>query len=118
MIVLYGISNCDTVKKARLWLEDRGIEYRFQDVREQPLVSGQLAAWIDELGVEAIVNKRSTTWRQLPPAIRDALDERSAVDAILANPTLMKRPIVDLGHIRAVGFKPGDYESLFEHHTL
>lgn len=118
MIVVYGISNCDTVKKARRWLDQRGIDYRFQDVRQQPLASKQLAAWVQELGANALVNRRSTTWRQLPAAVREGLDDRSAVDLLSEYPTLMKRPVVDLGHVRVVGFDAARYEDLFEHHTL
>lgn len=114
---LYGIKNCDTVKQARRWLEQHGIDYQFHDVREQPLEQAQLQDWLAELGL-ALVNKRSTTWKQLSDSQRDGLDEDSAVSLLLANPTLMKRPLLSTGHSLSLGFKAEDYQQLFAQHTL
>ena len=118
MITLYGIKNCDTVKKARRWLEQSGIEYSFHDVRDDGLDADTVREWIDELGWETLVHRRSTSWKQLAPAAREAMDADSAVAAILAQPTLIKRPLLDVGHERLTGFSPAQYAALFEKHTL
>jgi Spx/MgsR family transcriptional regulator len=115
---LFGIKNCDTVKKARNWLESHAIDYQFHDFRSDGLTEKQLKAWIAELGWEQLVNKRSTTWKQLPPATREQMDEALAITTMLANPTLIKRPVLDTGDERSVGFKEAAYASLFKHHTL
>lgn len=115
---LYGIKNCDTVRKARRWLDDHDIDYRFHDVREQALAADQLQAWLEELG-DALLNKRSTTWKQLSEAQRESIgDANSAVALLLEHPTLMKRPLLDTGTSRHLGFKAEHYQQLFTHHTL
>lgn len=115
-ITLYGIANCDTVRKARRWLADQGIDYRFHDFRSDGLESGQVRAWLAELG-PALVNKRSTSWKSLDPASREALssgaDSAGALTAILAQPTLIKRPLLDTGNTRHLGFSPATYATLF-----
>ena len=118
MITLYGIKNCDTVKKARRWLEQAGIEYAFHDFREDGLSEDAVSAWIAELGWENLVNRRSTTWKQLDAAQREAMNGDSALAAILKHPTLIKRPLLDVGHERLTGFSPALYQTLFEKHTL
>ena len=118
MITLYGIKNCDTVKKARRWLEQQGIEYTFHDFREDGLDPDSVRGWIDELGWETLVNRRSTSWKQLDPARRESMDADSALEAILEQPTLIKRPLLDVGHERLTGFSPAQYQALFEKHTL
>ncbi len=115
---LYGIKNCDTVRAARRWLEQHNIDYHFHDVRDQPLDSSQLRHWLNELGRDKLVNKRSTTWKQLDAEQRDNLDDDSAVQLLLAHPTLMKRPLLDTGSSLTLGFKAEHYQSLFTHHTL
>lgn len=118
MTTLYGIKNCDTVKKARNWLESRHIDFHFHDFRADGLEEKRLREWVTELGWETLVNKRSTTWKQLDNSIRDSMDEASAIETMLAQPTLIKRPVLDTGHERKVGFKDKDYQNLFAHHTL
>ncbi len=115
---LFGIKNCDTVKKARQWLENHHIEHHFHDFRVDGLDPALLQQWVDELGWETLVNKRSTTWKQLDPATRDDMNEALAIETMLANPTLIKRPVLDTGHQRTVGFKDAEYSKLFKHHTL
>jgi Spx/MgsR family transcriptional regulator len=115
---LYGIKNCDTVKKARKWLDGKAIDYRFHDFRVDGIEQQQIIAWVNELGWETLVNKRSTTWKQLDQTTRDAMDEALAIETMLANPTLIKRPVLDTGHERKVGFKEAEYSNLFAHHTL
>jgi len=110
---LFGIKNCDTVKKARKWLDTQGINYRFHDFREDGLSKAQVAKWVAELGWETLVNKRSTTWKQLDANTRDNLNDSTVVPIILENPTLIKRPLLDTGDSRRVGFKADDYQQLF-----
>lgn len=118
MITVYGIKNCDTVKKARKWLDNRGVDYSFHDVREDGLDREQVKAWLDELGWESLVNRRSTSWKALDEGARNSMDKDSALDAILEQPTLIKRPLLDTGHERHCGFSAANYESIFSHHTL
>ncbi len=103
MITVYGIPNCDTCRKARRWLDDRGADYRFHDFRKDGLERATVAAWLAELGADVLVNRRGTTWRQLPEQDRARL-ETDAADLLVAHPTLIKRPVIDLGGRRQVGF--------------
>ena len=118
MITLYGINNCDTVKKARKWLEVQGVEYRFHDFRADGLTREQVQAWLAELGWETLVNKRSTSWKALDAPHRENMDEASALMAILEQPTLIKRPLLDTGHQRYTGFSTASYAKIFNQHTL
>ncbi len=118
MITLYGISNCDTVRKARRWLDQHNIEYQFHDFREQGLDAATVDGWLEELGWEAVVNRRSTTWKQLDPAVRDAMDQAAARMSILEHPTLVKRPVLDTGSDRHLGFSEQLYQDIFKQHTL
>ena len=113
MNTLFGIKNCDTVKKARKWLEARGIDYHFHDFRADGLKQTQVKNWVTELGWEKLVNKRSTTWKQLDVGVRERLDDASVVPIILENPTLIKRPVLDTGDSRHVGFTASRYHILF-----
>lgn len=104
MITVYGIPNCDTIRKARAWLAENKIDYQFHDYRKDGITRDRLSAWADELGFEALLNRRGTTWRALPEAARADLDPDKAVDLMLAHPALIKRPLFDLGPVRIVGF--------------
>lgn len=110
---LYGIPNCDTVKKARVWLEGAGIDFHFHDFRKDGLEASQVSSWIDELGWEVLVNKRSTSWKALSEDARKSMDAKTALEAILASPTLIKRPLLDTGSSRHVGFKADQYQAIF-----
>lgn len=103
-ITLYGIPNCDTVKKARTWLTERGIEHRFHDFRKDGLEQEQLESWMAELGRDVLINRRGTTWRKLSEADKDVENDADAVALLLANPAMIKRPVIDLGDVRLVGF--------------
>ncbi len=107
---MYGIPNCDTIKKARVWLEGHGVGYVFHDYRAQGLEADRLAAWIEELGWEVLLNKSSATFRALPEADRQGLDAEKAKALMLANPTMIKRPVLDLGNRFLVGFRPDVYQ--------
>jgi Spx/MgsR family transcriptional regulator len=97
LITLYGIKNCDTVKKARKWLDASGIEHQFHDFREDGLDADAVSSWLDELGWEQMVNKRSASWKQLDQKTRDTMDSPLAQKAIIEHPTLIKRPLLDIG---------------------
>ena len=118
MITLYGIKNCDTVKKARRWLDNHAIDYQFHDFREDGIEAKAVAQWLAELGWEAVVNKRSTTWKQLDKSAAQNMDETRAQSAIVEHPTLIKRPLLDTGKERFVGFSAERYQSIFNQHTL
>lgn len=112
MTTLYGIKNCDTVKKARDWLATNSIDYRFHDFRTDGLTAEQVSSWIAEIGLDALVNKRSTTWKELDDATKNDFDAQ-AVQVITANPTLIKRPLLDTGKRKQVGFKDAEYRKIF-----
>ncbi|MDX5378287.1 MAG: ArsC family reductase [Halomonas sp.] len=113
MTILYGIKNCDTVKKARKWLDAHGVDYRFHDFRADGLDEARLRGWVNELGWETLVNRRGTTWRQLPAEVRESIDEASAIALMREQPALIKRPVLDLGERRVVGFSDQAYADLF-----
>lgn len=112
MTILYGIKNCDSVKKARKWLEQNQIDYQFHDFRSDGLDEQQVESWIDILGWEALVNKRSTTWKELDAKTKDAMNAQNATKAILAAPTLIKRPLIEANNQTMVGFKADTYQNL------
>jgi len=109
MLVMYGIKNCDSVRKARTWLEARQIAYRFHDYRIDGLDAALLQRFVDALGLDAVLNQRSTSWRQLDDAQKSDLTPDKAVQLMLAVPTLIKRPILDDGQQLIVGFNPDQY---------
>ena len=113
MITIYGIKNCDTMKKAMRWLDEHGVEYRFHDYRKDGLDEKQLKAWEKELGWEQLLNRRGQLWRKLPQAVRDNIDRETALKCMLENPGIIKRPLLDTGDRRVLGFKPEQYEALF-----
>lgn len=113
MIKLYGIKNCDTVKKARSWLETNQVAYQFHDFRSDGLSEAQVKTWIKTLGLETLVNKRSTTWKALDEPSKAAFTERTAAPVIVANPTLIKRPLLETTTTTRVGFNAADYQTLF-----
>ena len=106
---LYGIPNCDTVKKARDWLALNGVDYVFHDYKKQGVDRAALETWVDEHGWETILNRAGTTFRKLPDADRADLDRDKAITLMLAQPSMIKRPVLDLGDRRLVGFKPEIY---------
>ena len=103
-MILYGIRNCDTVKKARAWLDARGIPYDFHDYKLAGIDAGRLRAWVAEFGWEKVLNRAGTTFRKLPEADKAGLDADRAVALMLAQPSMIKRPLLDLGERRLLGF--------------
>lgn len=114
MTILYGIHQCDTVKKARAWLEERGIPYTFHDWRKDGLNPVWLRAWMAEFGWETLINRKGVTWRQLPEETRTHMNEILALAVVEENPTILKRPLLDLGNRHVVGFSPDAYRELFQ----
>ncbi len=109
-MILYGIPNCDTVKKARAWLDGRGVAYAFHDYKKAGIDEARLRAWVDELGWEALLNRAGTTFRALPEKEKKDVDGKKAIALMAAQPAMIKRPVLDLGRRRVVGFKPDIYE--------
>lgn len=112
-VTLYGIRNCDTMKKARAWLEARAIDYRFHDYKAAGADPALLRAWAGALGWESLLNRAGTTFRKLPEAERAGLDEAKALALMAAQPAMIKRPVLDLDGRLLVGFKPERYEEAF-----
>lgn len=109
MIDIYGIKNCDTMKKAFRWLEEHQIEYRFHDYKKEVLETETAKAWIDELGWEAIINKRGTTWRKLDEETKSNMNNALAVDTIINQPSMIKRPLVIIKGSIHLGFNADEY---------
>lgn len=107
--ILYGIRNCDTMKKARSWLDAHRVDYGFHDYKTAGIDREHLQRWCDELGWETLLNRAGTTFRKLPDADKQELDVRKAIKLMLAHPSLIKRPVLDLGRQLLVGFKPETY---------
>lgn len=112
-MILYGIRNCDTVKKARAWLDAAGVAYDFHDYKTAGIDEARLGGWARELGWEKLLNRAGTTFRKLPEADKQGLDEAKAVALMLARPSMIRRPVLDLGPSRVVGFGEDLYEAAF-----
>lgn len=110
MTTIYGIKTCDTVKKAIRWLDNNAITYRFHDLRQDGIEQTDLQQWIDSVGWEVLLNKSSTTWRQLGERDKSDIDARKAQSLMLDNPTLIKRPVLVHGNTVLVGFKETVYQ--------
>ena len=113
MIRLFGIPNCETMKKARRWLEERGIAYDFHDYKKQGLDETQLRTWVAELGWERLINRQGMMWRKLPVEVRVGLDEAGAIHVMLATPSIIRRPLHDTGKARHLGFSEAAYAEIF-----
>jgi arsenate reductase len=110
---IYGIKSCDTMKKARTWLEGRGIAYHFHDYKAEGIDAARLAAWCEALGWETVLNRAGTTFRALPEADKQGLDAAKAIRLMQAHTSLIKRPLLDLNGRFLAGFKPDLYEVAF-----
>jgi arsenate reductase (glutaredoxin) len=108
--ILYGIKNCDTMKKARAWLDGRNVAYQFHDYKVAGIDRGQLERWVKAAGWETVLNRAGTTFRQLPVAAKADLDERKAIELMLAQPSMIKRPVLEHDQQLWIGFKPETYE--------
>ncbi len=112
-IVVYGIPNCDTVKKARAWLDARGVSYVFHDYKKAGISADKIAAWCDAAGWETVLNRAGTTFRKLPDARKASLDRANAIALMLEQPSMIKRPIVEADGKVHMGFKPDVWEHVF-----
>jgi len=112
-ITIFGIKNCDTMKKARGWLDGEGIDYRFHDYKAEGLDPAILKGWIDKVGWEVLLNRAGTTFRNLPDADKQDLDAGKAAKLMLAQPSMVKRPVLDRDGTLTVGFKPEIYAAGF-----
>jgi arsenate reductase len=108
-IIIYGIKNCDTMKKARAWLDGRGVAYSFHDYKSEGIAKDKLKEWADAVGWETLLNRAGTTFRKLPDADKESLTEKKALALMLAQPSMIKRPVLELGDKLLVGFKPEIY---------
>ena len=109
---LYGISNCDSVKKAKKWLTEQSIDFEFIDFRKQPITADKVADWVSKAGVEVVLNKRGTTWRKLTEEQQNFNSDQEAVALLHTEITLIKRPVLEVGDVLMIGFKEAEYEAL------
>lgn len=112
MITLYGIPNCDTIKKARKWLQDNDIEYRFHNYKTDGVPEKKLKAWVKQVGWETLLNRRGTTWRKLDDSMKEPITGKSAIQLMLDNPSIIKRPVLEMGSEITVGFSDSDYRKI------
>ena len=111
-ITIYGIKNCDTMKKARAWLDGHGVAYAFHDYKTAGIDRPHLEAWADQVGWETLLNRSGTTWRKLQDTEKEGIDKARALALMMKQPSVIKRPVLDLGGGKLlVGFKPEIYES-------
>jgi len=114
-LTIYGIKNCDTMKKARAWLDQKGAAYAFHDYKTAGIDRARLEAWAGKVGWETLLNRSGTTFRKLPEADREGLTEKKAIALMLAQPSMIKRPVLELGAGKlVVGFKPDQYASVIK----
>jgi len=112
-VTLYGISSCDTIRKAKAWLKNQQIEFEFHDYRKQGLEQKLLASMISVLGWEAMLNRRGTTWRALPDTVKEQIDQASAMRVMLDNPAIIKRPLLATANQLHLGFSDRQYQEIF-----
>jgi len=110
-VTIHGIKACDTMKKARAWLDAHGVAYAFHDYKASGIDAATLKAWADQVGWEVLLNRSGTTFRGLPDDRKQGLDAAKAIALMVAQPSMIKRPILDLGDRRIAGFKPDIYEA-------
>lgn len=113
MTTLYGIPNCDTMKKARKWLADNGVEYEFHDYKKLGIEKKKLNEWIKTVGWETLLNRRGMMWRKVPDDVKANIDEKSAIGLMLETPSIIKRPVLEAKGKVTVGFKAETYQELF-----
>lgn len=114
MTTIYGIPNCDTIKKAKQWLNDHAIDFTFHDYRKDGLVEADLRAWCDVVGWESLLNKRGTTWRKLDDAQKSAINKDLAIELMLQQPAMIKRPLLITDSTHLVGFSAEKYAEIFD----
>jgi len=110
--ILYGIPNCDTMKKARSWLEKQRVDYEFHDYKKAGIERAKLAGWVKAVGWEVLLNRAGTTFRKLPDDVKAKVDEARAIALMLEQPSMIKRPVLERGKTLLVGFNPEKYAAL------
>jgi arsenate reductase (glutaredoxin) len=111
-VTIYGIKNCDTMKKARAWLDKHGVDYVFHDYKTAGIERAQLEEWAKKIGWETLLNRAGTTFRKLPDKDKNGIDAKKAIALMLAQPSMIKRPVLDLGRCKlVVGFAPETYSA-------
>jgi arsenate reductase len=115
MTLLYGIKNCDSVKKARAWLNDQGYPHQFYDLRSGDLDLPTLDRWLEMTNSDILLNRRGTTWRNLDISIKESVNQENIAKLLLSHPTLIKRPVLDHDGALTVGFTPELYLTIFNH---
>lgn len=113
-VYIFGIKNCDTMKKAFNWLNDNNVEYEFHDYKKAGIDEATLLDWISIVGWEALLNRRGMMWRKVPQNIKDSINENSAINLMLETPSIIKRPVLVAGNHIEVGFKPDTYAEIFK----
>jgi|TARA_B110000259_G_C13783741_1_gene309716 arsenate reductase len=113
LVTVYGIKNCDTIKKARNWLSDNGIDYHFHDFRADGIDAATIEQWIAQAGWETVLNRRGTTWRKLDPSIQAATTSENVAALLVEHPAMIKRPVLDVAGVINIGFKAEQYQTLF-----
>ena len=112
-MILYGISNCDTVKKAKNWLEKNQLDYSFHDFRKQGLEPETIKDWLTQIPCDKLLNKRSTTWRNLESEVQQLVNAENIIELLVKNPTLIKRPVLKVNGIINIGFNADTYQGIF-----
>lgn len=112
-VTIYGIKNCGTMKKARAWLEAEGVAYQFHDYKSAGIEPDRLKRWAKEVGWETLLNRAGMTFRKLPDSDKQALNQSKAIALMMAQPSMIKRPVLDIGGRLVVGFKPETYQDAF-----
>ena len=112
-LTLHGIPNCDTVKKARMWLDAKGVAYAFHDYKKVGIDAVTLERWADAVGWEPLLNRAGTTFKKLPDADKAGIDRAKAIALMIANPSMIKRPVVEHPGGLLIGFKPEEWEAAF-----
>lgn len=112
MITIYGIPNCDTMKKARSWLDAHNISYVFHDYKKAGVPEKALKCWVKQLGWEQLLNRKGTTWRKLDESVRTNINQTTATQLMLDNPSIIKRPVLDVNGKFFVGFSDEDFKKI------
>jgi Spx/MgsR family transcriptional regulator len=112
-ITIYGIKNCDTMKRARAWLDDHSVSYVFHDYKTEGIERTKLESWLKQAGWETLLNRAGTTFRKLPDKEKEGVTEKKAIGLMLAQPSIIKRTVLEVGNKLLVGFKPEAYAKAF-----
>ena len=113
MVILYGIKNCDSVKKARAWLTEHNVQFKFHDFRSDGLTDSIIDNWLKRTEWELLLNRRGITWRHLDASVKEAINPANIIDVLLEYPTLIKRPVLNYEEIVTIGFNSDIYEAIF-----